>query len=88
MNSAQNISQTKATPAILLTDEKENSDGSKSINYVINNFALETCAKSLEKDVEDLTEDEIHNFVISNISNALLCRNGWKLIKEVEKHEK
>jgi hypothetical protein len=85
MNSKENTSPTKQPPAILITDEKENEDGSVSVNYVLNNFALETCAKHHEKNIEDLTEEEIHDFVLTNIGSALLCRNGWRMIKEVEK---
>jgi len=78
MNSSQNTSLNDR-PAIHITDSTTYDDGSVSLNYVCNQKALEQCAEELEKDIKDLTKDEIHRFISKNVGSALMCHNGWKL---------
>ena len=77
---SSNDSPNNKTPAILLDNQKTNEDGSVTVTYVINNFALELCAKEYEKEMEELTEEEIHTFVTRNISSALKGHNNWKTV--------
>lgn len=88
MNSIKDISSDSKTPSITLVDEKQYDDGSISVNYILNHYALKLCAEKYEKDVESLTEEEIHTFVALNLSGALKGHDGWKVIKQVENEEK
>lgn len=74
-------SQSEKVPAILIDNETTNEDGSVTVSYVINNFALELCAKEYGKDIEDLTEPEIHTYVTRNLSSALKGHDNWQAIK-------
>lgn len=81
MTSSQNTSNPEEKGKIVITDDTTNSDGSVTINYSLNQKALEECASYYEKKLRDLTPDEIHTFVARNIGNALNCHKGWKLVK-------
>jgi hypothetical protein len=81
MNSSTNTLNLEDRGHIIITDDKPNSDGSVTISYSLNKKALEECAVYYEKDIKDLTSDEIHLFVSKNIGNALYCHKGWKVVE-------
>lgn len=81
MNSLANT-QIEEKPNIIITDSKEEGDGTKTINYLCNPKALELCAKELEKEITELTPDDIHQFVSFNIGSALKGHNEWKMVKK------
>lgn len=78
MNSPQDFSL-EERPNIHITDSVKNKDGSTTVNYVINHKVLELCAKENEKELTELTEEEIHRFVSKNIGNALNCHGEWEI---------
>jgi len=80
MSSSKNTSQTR--PLINIINDSKNDDGSSTVEYEMNEEALKICAKENNKQLNDLTEQEIHSFAEKNIGWALKCHNGWKLIKK------
>lgn len=80
MSSNKNTSQT--TPLINIIGDVKNADGSTTIEYEVNEDALNICAKEYNKELNQLTAEEIHSFAKKNIGWALKCHNGWKLIKK------
>jgi hypothetical protein len=80
MNTLQNTHKTKFGK-IFIEEKTRHSDGSVTLNYSLDNDALIECAKELDKDFKKLTEDEIHTFVVKNISHALKGINGWRAEK-------
>jgi hypothetical protein len=77
MNSSVSTSKNNK-PEITITNSILNDDGSTTVEYICNNGVLNLCAEELEKDIKQLTKEEIHNFVMYNIGSALKCHNGWK----------
>jgi hypothetical protein len=80
MNSNKNTSKVK--PLINIIGDVKNPDGSTTVEYELNTGALEVCAREYEKDISQLTPDEIHSFAEKNVRWALKCHNGWKIIKK------
>ena len=76
MNSSVNI-QADNSPRIHIISSTVNEDGSKDVNYICNAKALELFARELEKEVTELTDEEIHQMVSRNIGSALKCHDGW-----------
>jgi hypothetical protein len=81
MNSSQNTAQSKQK-IIAITEKERFEDGSVELDYALNIGAMEECAAENEKDVKDLTSDEIHEFVQRNLGLAVKCHDGWEVIKE------
>lgn len=69
---------------ITLVDDKVHEDGTRSVNYILDHDALELCAKENEKKMIDLTEEEIHSFVMKNLGAALKGHGEWVAKKTVD----
>jgi hypothetical protein len=80
MSTSQNI-QTPNLGKIFIEEKLRHGDGSITLNYSLDGVALEECAKEIGKKSKELTEEEIHSFVIKNISHALKGINGWRTEK-------
>jgi hypothetical protein len=81
MNSLTTTSQNNEG-VIIITEEKRFEDGSIELGYSLDTTALDLCAKELEKETNDLAEEEIHDFVQKNIGLALKCHSGWRVVKK------
>lgn len=77
MDSSANT-QADNRPRIHIINSTINEDGSKEVNYICNAKALELFAEELEKEVSELTNEEIHHMVSKNIGSALKCHDGWR----------
>lgn len=77
-------SQDKLPGVISITDHTVLADGSVKVSYALDECAVQRCAHQLNKSPEDLTEEEIHSFVIKNIGSALKGQEDWKSKKIVE----
>jgi len=82
MNSPATTSAKKEQAKIVITDDKVESDGSVTVQYALNEQALKACGVELNKNFKELTEQEIHSFVMKNIGSALKGHNGWT-VKEI-----